>query len=73
MDLQERAMRQFAPDERLPWDHIAAGADKGFLLCERERGLGGELTPDCRQAGCHGCGVNEWADCPLVCGVRSGE
>lgn len=73
MNLQQRAMRQFALDERLPWDHIVAGADKAFLLCERERGLRGELTPDCRRAGCHGCGVNEWADCPVVCGVRNRE
>ncbi len=40
----------------LPWDHLQV-ADKGFLLAERAKAYALEATPDCRQAGCQGCGV----------------
>lgn len=48
-------------ESRLPWDHIATGLDKSFLLEEFNRAQRGELTPDCRYAECSGCGV-----CPTL-------
>ncbi|MGC8837682.1 MAG: TIGR03960 family B12-binding radical SAM protein [Anaerolineae bacterium] len=44
-------------EELLPWEHIDAGVSRRFLWREYQRGLVGEVTPDCR-AGCVGCGVN---------------
>jgi len=50
--LAERAIS--AP---LPWDHIDAGPSREFLLDEREKAVRGEVTPDCRLAGCFDCGA----------------
>ncbi|MDR1884695.1 MAG: TIGR03960 family B12-binding radical SAM protein [Synergistaceae bacterium] len=50
------ASRQRAPDEPLPWDDIDAGVTREFLASERRRALSGEMTADCRRAGCNGCG-----------------
>lgn len=71
-DFYIRRARTF--EEVLPWDHIDAGVFKRFLWREYQRGLAGDVTPDCR-VGCVGCGVNvafrdleaqaEWA-CPPV-------
>ncbi|MDR1125256.1 MAG: TIGR03960 family B12-binding radical SAM protein, partial [Deltaproteobacteria bacterium] len=41
----------------LPWEHLSCGLSKQFLLAERERGLTGQVTPDCRYASCQNCGV----------------
>jgi radical SAM-linked protein len=41
----------------LPWEHLSCGLSKHFLLAERERGLSGPVTPDCRYASCQNCGV----------------
>ncbi len=46
-------------DEVFPWDHLSPGVEKAFLSRERERALAAEPTPDCRWAGCPGCGVCE--------------
>ncbi len=43
--------------ESLPWDHVDAGVTKAFLRQEWERSLTGTLVADCRQGGCHQCGV----------------
>jgi radical SAM family uncharacterized protein len=51
------ANRVRAADERLPWDHLDAGVDKGFLLQERSLALGGVTSPDCRFSSCLFCGV----------------
>lgn len=42
---------------RLPWEHIYFGVKREFLLSERGKALAGQTTPDCREAGCHGCGA----------------
>ncbi|MGI6566311.1 MAG: TIGR03960 family B12-binding radical SAM protein [Firmicutes bacterium] len=42
-------------EETLPWDHIDSGVSKAFLAREWKRALTGEVTPDCRFAGCTGC------------------
>jgi radical SAM-linked protein len=41
----------------LPWDHIFSGVKKEYLLAEYQKALSGEPTPDCREAGCLGCGA----------------
>ena len=44
-------------DQPLPWDHVDLGVKKEFLLEERARALGEEVSPDCRFARCLKCGV----------------
>lgn len=51
------ANRQRGEKETFCWDHISCGVDKQFLRKEYEKGLDGEVTEDCRQAGCWSCGV----------------
>ncbi len=46
-------------DEVLPWDHIAPGVSREFLLRERDRAYGETLSPDCRTGHCHACGVRQ--------------
>lgn len=41
----------------LPWDFVDCGLRKEFLIAEWERAQVGEMTPDCRLAGCMDCGV----------------
>ncbi|MCE5275489.1 MAG: TIGR03960 family B12-binding radical SAM protein [Deltaproteobacteria bacterium] len=43
--------------ETLPWEFIDMGVERDFLLTERLRAYACEPTPDCRDAGCTGCGV----------------
>lgn len=66
LDPELEAARSFELDRPLPWEHVDAGVSREFLLAERARMLAGTPTPDCRQAGCRGCGVRELAECPVV-------
>ncbi len=43
-------------DEVLPWDHIDAGVDKGYLIRDYQASLRGEVRLDCREQ-CHACGI----------------
>jgi radical SAM family uncharacterized protein len=43
------------PASPLPWDHIASGVSKRYLLRERDRALEGLTTKDCSFDGCTGC------------------
>ncbi len=43
------------PQAALPWDHIASGVSKRYLLKERDRALAGATTKDCSFDGCTGC------------------
>lgn len=43
--------------EPLPWSAFEPGVRTGFLLRQREKAFEGELTPDCREEGCAGCGA----------------
>ncbi|MEW6360013.1 MAG: TIGR03960 family B12-binding radical SAM protein [Planctomycetota bacterium] len=43
-------------DEVLPWSNISTGVTLAYLKKERERAFTHQMTPDCRLAGCHGCG-----------------
>lgn len=48
--------------ERLPWEHIDTGLSGEFLRHEYQKALRGEITHDCRERGCVGCGLQ---DCPI--------
>ncbi len=43
--------------EPLPWDHIDIRVSKAFLQEEWNKALSANLTEDCRNGDCHGCGV----------------
>lgn len=49
--------RRFNAEDTLPWDHIGAGVDKGFLVREHKKALEGQLTGDCRSGRCPACGL----------------
>jgi radical SAM family uncharacterized protein/radical SAM-linked protein len=53
----EEYLRPRDPEEILPWDHLDAGVSRDFLREERDRAYRAQQTPDCRQAGCQGCGL----------------
>ncbi|MDR2725753.1 MAG: TIGR03960 family B12-binding radical SAM protein [Candidatus Adiutrix sp.] len=53
---QEHLLHPFEPGAPLPYGHLSPGVTEDFLLSEWRRALAGQTTPDCRQAGCHGCG-----------------
>lgn len=46
----------------LPWDHIDMGISRRFLQSEWEKARKAELTPDCRQETCRGCGICDFKD-----------
>jgi len=70
LDLEHEATRTLSTDERLPWDHIDAGASKAFLLAERAAVDAETLTPDCRWSSCSDCGVSALMEggCPVARG-----
>ncbi len=54
-------------DEMLPWDHLDPGVERRFLLDERQKGFDQVYTADCRNHGCHGCGLCDFRTLkPLV-------
>ncbi|MDO9536001.1 MAG: TIGR03960 family B12-binding radical SAM protein [Bacillota bacterium] len=53
------------PEDPLPWDHISTGVSKEFLISEWRKALKAEVTEDCREKGCVGCGL---ADCSIQAG-----
>ncbi len=55
-------LRQRQPGETLPWDHIDAGISKDFLLREKQAGLLGKETPDCRHGQCTYCGLCDFEE-----------
>ncbi len=50
-------LRSRNPDEILPWDHLDTGVDREFLLAERDKAFQQAYTADCRNYGCHKCGL----------------
>ncbi len=44
------------PDEIFPWDHIASGVRKKYLLEDYRRSLEGQTRLDCRE-NCYACGI----------------
>ncbi len=49
--------RERTPEERLPWAHIDCGISDKFMEKEFQRALIPQLTPDCREDECNGCGI----------------
>jgi radical SAM family uncharacterized protein/radical SAM-linked protein len=45
------------PAKPLPWERIGPFVQREFLLRELVRAENAQTTPDCRQAGCQGCGA----------------
>ncbi len=68
-DLATEAQRQWNLNQQLPWDHIDLGVSRQFLQREYARAQQGLATPDCRVAGCHGCGLEELLPCPAMMGT----
>lgn len=58
-----------APGDHLPWDLVDTGVSKEWLLREFRRAGEGLSTPDCREAGCTGCGACDGIVPPLPSGV----
>jgi radical SAM family uncharacterized protein len=59
MEIHTAAEREFALEDRLPWDHISIGVKKEFLAEEYRRALRAELSPDCRSGRCLVCGIRQ--------------
>jgi radical SAM superfamily enzyme YgiQ (UPF0313 family) len=51
-------LREIGVEERLPWDFIDQGLDKGFLAREMRRGVGAKITPKCATSTCRACGLD---------------
>ncbi|MBF0303199.1 MAG: TIGR03960 family B12-binding radical SAM protein, partial [Desulfamplus sp.] len=49
--------RERERDETLPWEHIDCGISDKFMESEFNKSIKGELTYDCREDGCTGCGI----------------
>ncbi|HYQ48421.1 MAG TPA: TIGR03960 family B12-binding radical SAM protein, partial [Thermodesulfovibrionales bacterium] len=50
------AEREYAPNARLPWEHIDTGVSKDFLWKEYQNAMDATFTQDCRK-GCRACGL----------------
>jgi radical SAM family uncharacterized protein/radical SAM-linked protein len=57
LSMEFYANRRRVLSEVFPWDHIDSGIEKGFLLREWERSMGGEISPQCNVDSCEGCGI----------------
>ncbi len=57
VDIDSETLRRRDFLEPLPWDHIAVGVTKEFLLEEWQKAIEGGYTPDCRKGDCNVCGV----------------
>lgn len=51
------AYRSYGYTDALPWDHLDSGIDRDFLTREHAQALAGEITRDCRNDQCTGCGL----------------
>lgn len=62
LKLEDYAQRHYAYGEPLPWQHIDCGVTTRWLWSECVRAGRAQLTPDCRQGQCSGCGIcgREW-------------
>lgn len=50
-------LRKRSLSEPLPWDHIDTRVSKEFLMSELDKAMKAEVTADCRENDCSGCGV----------------
>ena len=65
------ASSQRDPAAPLPWDHIASGVSKRYLLRERQRAVEGLTTKDCSFDGCTGCDACDDLGLEIVLGGSS--
>lgn len=65
------ALRARSLDERLPWDHIDVMIPKAWFRREYELAIEQNLTKDCREAGCQGCGLGKRI--PGLCAAMRAE
>jgi len=67
LDLDELAQQEIPTEAPLPWDLIDSAVEKDFLREELARAFDGAATRDCRQVGCHDCGITALVgSCPQV-------
>ncbi len=57
LDKDFYATRERAQGEVFPWEHIQPGISRAFLWNEYQKSKTGELTVDCRNGDCTGCGA----------------
>ncbi len=50
-------LRPISTHVPLPWEHIDMGITRSFLLKERKRAYEAQVTPDCKDKVCIGCGL----------------
>lgn len=68
----EALLAERPTDRLLPWDRVAIGADRGYLVEEWRRSADGEQTPDCRDGNCTGCGRCDFKTLqPRTAGTRA--
>jgi radical SAM-linked protein len=53
----KRYLEEVPVNNALPWDHIDKGITKKFLTKEREKAYREELSVDCKDGSCFGCGI----------------
>lgn len=53
-------------DEKLPWDFISKGVTKTYLKREFKRSQEILATPDCKDIGCHACGLMKKEACQEI-------
>jgi radical SAM family uncharacterized protein len=73
IDVEAFVERPRGAGEGLPWDHLDYGLDPDWLLREREAGMAGRPTADCRAGDCSLCGVCEAYDVANVIAAPGGE
>ena len=50
-------LKPISVSQPLPWDHLDMGISKSFLQKEKMRAYEGQVSPDCRDQVCLGCGL----------------
>jgi radical SAM-linked protein len=53
----EEYLRSRPVEGSLPWDHIDVGVSRAYLAEAKACADAGEVTPDCREGECTGCGL----------------
>ncbi|MGI5835096.1 MAG: TIGR03960 family B12-binding radical SAM protein [Chloroflexota bacterium] len=59
MDIHAEAEKRIPLEASLPWDRISTGVEKRFLVNEYQKAMRAELSPDCREGICLGCGIRQ--------------
>ncbi len=57
VDANFYAFHEYRFDEMLPWQHVSIGVSHDYLRNECEKAAREEITGDCRNSACTGCGV----------------